>query len=179
MSDMTKHEIVDRILELERELFGLHRRLDDHASELPAGTIEALEVIVEDSPYAILTGTLREVVPMMWCQPMVDTPGWVLGTVQYGEDVVPVIDLKCRLGGERFTPHPSLKIILVDSIHLIGLVVSDIGGIVSFRPEQVAPPPTGIPQARFLVGAIPWNGGASTYLLSIDTLTRETKLDHG
>jgi chemotaxis signal transduction protein len=178
MSDATKDEIVDRILELERELLGLHRRLDNHASDLPTGLIDALEVFVEDSPYVILTSVLREVIPMMWCQPMVDVPDWVLGTVQYGEEVVPVLDLKCRLEGTRFTPHPSMKILLVDSIRLIGLVVTDIGSIVSFRPERVAPPPTEIPQARFLMGAVARDDGVSTYLLSIDTLTRETTLDH-
>lgn len=178
MSDPTKHQIVDRIRELERELFGLHRRLDGHTAELPTGSIDALEVFVVDSPYAILTSVVREVVPMVWCQPMVDSAEWVLGTVQYGAEVVPVLDLKCRLQGGRLTPHPSMKIVLVDSIRLIGLAVSDVGGVISFQPEQVVPTPTAIPQACFLMGAIPRDDGVSTYLLSIDTLTRETTLDH-
>jgi len=178
MPDTTRHDIVDRIVELEKELLGLHRRLDEHAAELPSGSVEALEVFVEGSPYAILTGALREVVPMMWCQPVTDAPDWVLGTVQYGEEVVPVIDLKCRLDGTPFELHPSLRIVLVDSIHLIGLVVSEVGAIVSFRAEQIVPPPTEIPQARFLIGAVPREDAVSIYLLSVDTLTRETTLHH-
>lgn len=166
-------DIRTRIHTIERELFDLRCRLDGHAKKLSPGRIEALEISVAGTWYAINLEPVREVIPMLRCDPVQGAPDWVLGTFQYGDEIVPVVDTNCRLNGERTTLRPALKIVLVDALHLTGLMVSDIGNIVKFHQEQVVPTPSGIPQADYLMGALPEAEGATVFLLSIESLSRE------
>lgn len=166
-------DIRKRIHSIERELFELRCQLDGHVMELSSGQIEALEISVGGAVYAINLEPVREVIPILRCDPVQEAPDWILGTFQYGDEIVPVVDANFRLNGERTVLRPTLKIVLVEALHLTGLVVSDIGDVFTFHREQVVPTPTGIPQADFLIGALPKAEGVSVFLLSVESLTRE------
>ena len=166
-------EIRKKIHTIERELFELRCELDGRVLELSSGRIEALEISVGGALYAISLEPVREVVPILRCDPVQEAPDWILGTFQYGEEIVPVVDTNFRLNGERTVLRPTLKIVLVEALHLTGLVVVDIGDTFTFNREQVVPTPTGIPQADYLIGALPKTGGVSIFLLSVESLSRE------
>lgn len=166
-------DIRERIRSVERELFELRCRLDGGVMELAPGRIDILEITVSGTKHAINVKPVREVIPVLRCEPVQESPDWLLGTFQYGKEIVPVVDTGYRLNGETTPLRPSLKIVLVDALHLTGLVVSDIGDIRSFQRDQVAPAPSGIPQADYVIGALPGSGEGPVFLLSIDALSRE------
>jgi chemotaxis signal transduction protein len=140
--------------------------------EMPAGTMEALEILVADTWYAINLAPVREVIPILRCDPLQESPDWIIGTFQYEDDTVPVVDTNFRLNGERTVLRPTLKIVLVDALRLTGLVVSDVGDIITFNRERVVPVSSGIPHADHLIGALPKTDGTSVHLLSVESLSR-------
>lgn len=166
-------EIRERIHSIERELFELRCRLDSHAMELSSDSFEILEISVADTWYAINLESVREVIPMLRCDPLQEAPDWLLGTFQYGDGIVPVVDTNYRLNGERTILRPTLKIVLVDALHLTGLVVSSTGDIFTIHADQVVPASSEVPQADYLLGALPKEEGTSIFLLSVESLTRE------
>jgi chemotaxis signal transduction protein len=166
-------DLKERIRSVERELFELRCRLDGGVKELAQGRIDIMEITVSGTKYAINVGPVREVIPVLRCEPVQESPAWLLGTFQYGKEIVPVVDTGYRLNGETTTLRPSLKIVLVDALHLTGLVVSDVGDIYSFERDQIAAAPCGIPQADYVIGALPGSGDGPVFLLSIDALSRE------
>ncbi|HEX5438745.1 MAG TPA: chemotaxis protein CheW [Gemmatimonadaceae bacterium] len=69
-------------------------------------------------------------------------PDWVEGVIEYEERVVPVIDLRRRLGIEPVPPRPETRIIVftVDD-EWTAVVVDAVLEVMAPAPEQLSAPP--------------------------------------
>lgn len=69
--------------------------------------------------------------------PIPETTEFVLGVIEYNEQVLPVVDLNARLYGTENNENEEMKIIVVQwNDELLGLSVEAIKGIVDFEANQ-------------------------------------------
>lgn len=162
---------------LEREILALRRSLTPDREPLPRQPFDALVVVVGGGAYAIPVDSVREVLQMLWCDPVPDAPPWVLGTFRLGSAVVPAVHLRARLEGQPARLTSSMALVVVEVPRAVGFAVQEVRGLVRVDPAAVAPPDEGIPQAPFLLGTVPTAEGASLRLLSSRRLARESALE--
>ncbi len=165
--------ISERLRKLDREILDLRRAVAGEAEAVPPRPFKALEATVGTSVYLIPVAPIEEVVPMMLTQPLPEAPEWVRGTFQLGEDVVPVIDLRRRLDGSSRPCAPESVVIVVEAPERVGLEAATVGEVVEITDEVLQPPPRGIPQAPFLLGAVASPTGGARHLLSVERLARD------
>lgn len=172
------NDLFERIRRLERELVELRRAVAP-AAEAPAADYTALTLGVGDAWYAVDVSRVVEVVPMAWTEPMPDAPAWVRGALRFGDDVLPVIDLRNRLGGPLLNPDLEQRIVLTSLPRLVGLTVDRVGGLLAVSAQSVTPPPQGIPQAPFIMGGITTAELGIVHLLSLERLSRDGDWETG
>lgn len=165
--------ILERIRDLEAELVDYRRRLGTGPEPLPSANLLALEVIVGGRRYLLPSGSIREVVQMALPQPLADTPDWVMGTIPYGTETVPLVDLGLRLGQGMTEISPELFVVITDSPCWLGLVTEGVGEVVSIQPASLATPDPEIPCAPFLLASNHGDDGEAVYVMSIGRLGRE------
>lgn len=80
--------------------------MNPKGSESPVPEIKDVTLIVlelDGRPFALPVGQVNEVLRMVAITPLVDAPAWIPGVVNVRGEVIPVVDLRTRLGLE---PHP-------------------------------------------------------------------------
>jgi chemotaxis signal transduction protein len=164
--------VEERIRDLERQLLQLRRDVRRDAEPLPLRPFDVLELRVGAAWYAVPMSAVREVLQMLWCEPVAEAPPWVLGSFRYAGEVVPVVDLKQRLEGVRSECDPGMALVLVESPSLVGLGVDAVGELRRVEPAAVTPPREGIPQAPYLLGSL-GDADRQLHLLSATRMTRE------
>lgn len=89
--------------------------------------------------YAIATGSVDEVLRMVALTPLPDAPTWLSGAMNLRGRVIPVIDLRVRLG---FTAPPvglSTPILVASEGDVkVGLIADAVDGMVSIPTADVA-----------------------------------------
>lgn len=162
-----RDELGRRIDRLEGELRTLRRRLHRPPAKLPIEPFHVLAIRPAETWYGIRILSIREVLPILWCDPLPESPAWVLGTFRYGSATVPMIDLCHRLEGATGELDPSMCTVVIEIAEgtdglgggeekrlsrLLGLAVREIGELHRVEPSQVTPP-SDVPQAPFLLGS--------------------------
>jgi chemotaxis signal transduction protein len=164
--------LLEQIRRLEGELAESWKRLGDQRQE-QLEQLHALEVTVAERTYLVPTFQIREVVAMVWPQPLTGAPEWVLGVFSYGSVAVPLIDLTLRLDGRPSKLAQDLFVVVVDQPRWLGLVVSAVGRVLEIEAGSITSPGPEIPRAAFLIGALQASGGEVVHLLSVASLGRE------
>lgn len=96
--------------------------------------------------YGIEINEIREIIALMKVTDIPRTPDYVRGVMNLRGSVVPVIDLRLRLGMAEVEPTNRTCIVVVD-VHtdqltlLIGLVVDSVNEVAQIRVDQLSPPP--------------------------------------
>lgn len=168
--------ILERIRDLEAELADFRRRLGTGHESIPNATLLALEVFVKKQRFLLPSSLIREVVQMAQPQPLADAPDWVIGTIPYGTETVPLVDLGFRLGQGITEISPELFVVISDSPSWLGLVVQGVGQVVSIEPASLATPNPEIPCAPFLLASNHQDNGEATYVISIASLGCEIRV---
>lgn len=166
-------ETLERIRELESELAGCRKRLEEETGFIPESELHALEVIVRGQRYLVPSRSIREVVKMALPSPLADAPDWVQGTVAFGDQTVPLVDLGRRLGGGPTEVTPDLYVVITEDPVWLGLVVESIGQTTILDPGSLAPPGPDVPCAHFLLASTHDPNGRVAYVLSIGRLGSE------
>lgn len=182
-------DIRQRIASLEQQLRELRHQLGnetrdesdskvDDVEPLPTEIFDALEVRIGKEWYAVPIHAIREVVQMLWPRPLPESPDWVLGTFLYGEESVPLIDLRSRLSSAAsgLAPamiDPAASVLVGSALPASAFVVDEIRDLLRVDPATVTPPRTGIPQGPFLLGAMRNADDKLIRLLSLLQLSRE------
>lgn len=165
--------ILERIRELETELAELVRRVSPNNNDDQVGRFHALELDVGPSRYLVPIDPIEEVVPMAWPNPLTGSPEWVMGTINYGSQVVALIDLGLRLESVPTVPNEKHSVVIVSGRKWIGLVVPGVGEVREIEGSKLATPGTDIPCAPFLLGTHQESEGAAIGLLSLKRLSRD------
>lgn len=179
MNTTDNAEVLRRLRELELELLTLRRLVGPTPEGLPDRAFDVLELRAGESWYALPIEAIREVLSMLWAEPIADAPPWVLGNFRYAGEAVALIDLEERLAGTAGTADPfdpGRLVVVLDRPVLRAFAVAEIRDLRRIDPAELKPPAPGIPQAPFLLGSVV-TGASILHLLSPERIGRELVFD--
>jgi chemotaxis signal transduction protein len=167
--------VLERIRQIEGELAEHWQSLASTPAEsVKTGcSLRVLEIMVAGGFYLLPIEPVREVVAMAWPEPLPQSPAWVLGTVHYGTQPVPLIDLGLRLARQPTAVKPELLMVITDTPHWLGLVVSHAGQVQELDTGTLSSAGPEIPHAPFVLGMTRHDAGDPVHLLSVASLGRE------
>lgn len=84
----------------------------DTEGAAPPGRERVVTVHVGDAEHALSLGNVIEVVRMVEVAPVPDAPAWLAGAVDVRGELLPVVDLRTRLGHPRREPDPGMVLVL-------------------------------------------------------------------
>jgi len=142
---------------------------------LPDGSGRPLVVFsLDEQRYALDLGRVQRSIRVVAITPLPGAPGIVLGVVDLGGVVVPVIDLRRRFG------HPPRDLRLSDQLLIastprrsVALLVDETNGVIEASPEGCAPASEILPSLALIDGAVKLEDG----LILIHDLDRLLSLD--
>lgn len=142
---------IEQIHKAEEHLRDLWASMED-ADWAPGAAVDALHVRASGAWYALAASRVVEVLPACWCDPIPDSPPWVLGTFRIDDESVSVIDLGLRVGGTATQLDPSHLFIRLRVAGGLALWVTQLGEVTELQISDAIPPHSGIPHAPFVIG---------------------------
>lgn len=92
--------------------------------------------------YGAPIGLVREINRIAETTPVPKTPDYLIGVMNLRGKVIPVIDMRLKLGMPVAEATKNTCVIVVETQSgLVGAVVDRVLSVVDFPPEQVEPPP--------------------------------------
>jgi purine-binding chemotaxis protein CheW len=120
---------------------------------------------------------VQEVLPPLWITPLADAPGFIEGVVEVRGQVVPVIDLRPRLGGAADGFHRRTRLLLVrPGAGPVALIVDQVLDVRPVSADWLRPwPVTGL--RRMVRGWIDAPGSPAIQLLDFDQILSAAEAD--
>jgi purine-binding chemotaxis protein CheW len=117
--------------------------------------VELLGFMLSDEQYALDILEVKEIVRLHTITPVPRSPLWIKGIVTLRGVIVPIFDLRSRLGLAEIEYGPDTRIVVVyRGEELAGLIVDRITQVMRLPVEAIEPPPQTIGQveAEYLRG---------------------------
>jgi purine-binding chemotaxis protein CheW len=114
--------------------------------------------------YAIDIMRVREIIPPLPVTPVPRAPAFVEGVIRLRGDVVPVLDVRRRLGLPITPPTRKTKVLIVNVAgRRLGLVVDEVTEVVRIPRDEIRPAPALVEGQgpRFFLGVCGGAGGAA------------------
>lgn len=132
----------------------------------------ALRVCIGGRWYLLPVASIEEVVALPAWELLPDAPPWVLGTLRYGRQIVPLIDAQRRIADRATTIDAGLRVLIVKTPELAALLVDAVGDVVTVLPGDISHPQEGIRQADYLLGAVASPDATTFHILRVASLAR-------
>jgi purine-binding chemotaxis protein CheW len=119
--------------------------------------IELLGFMLSDEQYALDILEVKEIVRLHAITPVPRSPSWLKGIMTLRGVIVPIFDLRSRLGLAEIEHGPETRIVVVyRGEELAGLIVDRITQVMRLPADAVEPPPQTIEQveAEYLRGVL-------------------------
>jgi purine-binding chemotaxis protein CheW len=114
------------------------------ASGLPKGA-ERTQLVtfhVGDDLFAADIFSVERVLRFSKPRPIPNVPAWLEGVIDYGGQVVPVIDLRARFElGAAATRESARILVVVANLDWIGVIVDSVDEVLTVQTEALTPPP--------------------------------------
>jgi purine-binding chemotaxis protein CheW len=117
--------------------------------------VELLGFMLSDEEYALDILEIKEIVRLQPITAVPRAPGYLKGIVTLRGVIVPIFDLRCRLGLQEIEHGPDTRIVVVyRGDEYAGLVVDSITQVIRVGVASIEPPPhtIGLVEAEFLRG---------------------------
>ena len=117
--------------------------------------IELLGFMLSDEQYALDILEIKEIVRLHAITPVPRSPPWLKGIVTLRGIIVPIFDLRSRLGLAEIEHGPETRIVVVyRGEEFAGLIVDSITQVMRLPVEAIEPPPQtiGPVEAEYLRG---------------------------
>lgn len=102
-----------------------------------------------DSMYGISIEPIRDIIEMQPVTPVPDMPAYVRGVINLRGMVIPVIDIRLRMGlAERSYDDRTCIVVVQDEADPVGLIVDTVAEVSEIPAERLSTPP----QYRSAVG---------------------------
>lgn len=108
------------------------------------------------------------------------TPEYVKGVLDLRGTIVPIVDLRVRLGNAQPSYEPTTVIIIVaietgeSGRQLVGMVVDAVSGVIDAADAEIKAPPAMVSGvSRRYLGGMVSRGGQMTVLLDVDRIFSE------
>jgi purine-binding chemotaxis protein CheW len=130
---------------------------DEEAPEAPAEAlyVEYLSFMLSGEEYAVRIEDVKEIIRWQSITRVPRAPSFVMGVISLRGVIMPVFDIKRRLGlGEAERSRFSRVLVVEDGGSLVGMMVDRVTGVVKLGPESIEPPPSviGGVEAGYLEG---------------------------
>jgi purine-binding chemotaxis protein CheW len=149
--------------------------LSDYAgnrSGTKSGILEFVTFAIDDDHYGVDIMSVREIKGWSGVSPLAGQPDYVRGVLNLRGAVIPIIDLRCRLG-QGMTEATATHIVLIVAIgkRLVGLLADQVLDIVAYEAQKIQPVPrvSSETAADLLAGLIATEEGMIT-LIDLPTL---------
>jgi purine-binding chemotaxis protein CheW len=123
-------------------------------------------------PFAVESLLVREIIRYKPAMPLPQAPPWMDGLIHYRSHVVPVMNLRARLGLPKGEADDRARIIIFEEpSRQVGILVDEVGAVTQISREQLEDAPQGqmgIPAA--LIYALARIEGAVVTLLNLEAL---------
>jgi chemotaxis methyl-accepting protein methylase/chemotaxis signal transduction protein len=120
---------------------------------------------------------VQEVLPPLSITPLADAPGFIEGVVEVRGEVVPVIDLRPRLGGVADGFHRRTRLLLVRAgAGAVALIVDEVRDVRAVAADGLRPAPVSGPRPM-VRGWIDAPGGPAIQLLDFDRMLSDAEAD--
>lgn len=173
VTDPDRAGLVQRLENLTRQVLQLQSLLRTEPEPLPELDYDALTVEIAGERYAIPIAAIAEVLEFVWPDPLPGTPPWILGSIHYADEQIPIVDVRRRLLDEATPWSLSTKLVLAEHGTLRALVVDAVSDLVRVAVDRVTRPPADIPQSPFLLGSLRSEEGRNVHLLSLERTCRD------
>lgn len=126
-----------------------------HKSREAEARAQYLTFHLGEEEYGIEILRVQEIRGYTAATPIPNSPSWVRGIMNLRGTIVPVVDLRAKLGLEP-TAYGRFTVIIVVNVgtRVIGLIVDSVSDVLSFSPQDVQPAPDlgGGSEGRFARG---------------------------
>ena len=123
---------------------------DEHSA---LENVSVVVFVVDGQRYALPLTAAERVVSMVAIAPLPDGPDVVAGVVNVHGDIVPVLDLRRRLGLPARSYGVDTWLLLAQTPQrVVALPVDEVHGVVEVDRAQVVPPGAAVPGASVLAG---------------------------
>jgi purine-binding chemotaxis protein CheW len=129
----------------------------------PDPTVELCAFRVGEEEYVIDIRRIREIVQPLPIVAVPRAPEWMEGVVSLRGEVIPVLDVRRRLGLLPAAPTRRTKLLVVHVAgRVVALLVDGVSDVVRIPRSQIGPPPAMDPvDARLFLGVCGARGGAT------------------
>ncbi len=101
-----------------------------------------LTFLLSDRAYGVPIGSVREINRMTQITPVPRTPVFIAGVMNLRGKIVPVVDLRIKLGLDARAASRSTCIIVIESEgRLMGVIVDSVSSVIDLPAGQVEPAP--------------------------------------
>jgi purine-binding chemotaxis protein CheW len=140
-------------------------------SEVPGNKDVTLIVLELDGRwFALPINTVNEVIRMVAIAPLPDAPEWVAGVINVRGEVLPVIDLRTRLGLDRRPYRLDTPIFVVTAFGRLMAVVPDAAVEVAELPTSALDPPDELNGDDHAIGLLARVGGRVVPVLVLERI---------
>lgn len=124
----------------------------------PSSFLSLVVFSVDRERYGLALASTERVLPMVAVSPLPGCPDAVLGAMNLHGEVVPVLDIRRRLGLDAVEYGPRARLLVARTARrLVALPVDDVLGVDEVPAEDVVPPDSVLPGIDQLsgIGALP------------------------
>ena len=128
---------------------------EEGEEEGAAEKTELLGFMISDKEYALDILEIKEIIRLQTITAVPRTPDYLKGIITLRGVIVPIFDLRRRLGLKEREHGPLTRIVVVyRGEEYAGLIVDSITHVMRIGAEQIEPPPTtiGVVEAEFIRG---------------------------
>ncbi|HEY2661595.1 MAG TPA: chemotaxis protein CheW [Caulobacteraceae bacterium] len=138
------------------------------------GVRQLISFVVGDQEFCVDVTTVREIRGWTPATPIPQSPDYLRGVINLRGAIMPVVDLRNRLGYGRTEPEARHVIIVVECAErLAGVLVDAVCDTMTVNNSDIqAAPETGAPDQAFVRGIIPLEDRLITYLSMEDIFPR-------
>ena len=121
--------------------------------EQPTAMAQWLVFRLQAHDYALPIGDVAEVLRMVALIPVPEAPAWLAGIINLRGQVLPVVDLRLRLGLPPEAPGLSTPIIVTHAAgRPVGLIADSVSEVVTLPADAVEPPDAFAGPGRAIAG---------------------------
>lgn len=118
-------------------------------------TVEIVSFNLGEETYGVKIDHVKEILKPLEITPVPRTPDYLEGVTSLRGEIIPVFDLKKRLGLESIKEERKRRILILSVRNeTMGALIDKVSGVVKLRRDSIEPPPTIITgtEADFLEG---------------------------
>src|SRR5690606_24426193 len=145
---------------------------DKQEAEKPVVTLQFITFALDDELYALRVERVREVIRVQHITRVPQAPAHVRGVHNLRGAILPVLEIRTRLGLTPATVTPSSRIIVAESrTKRVGLLVDAVHQVIRVPETAVEPPPVEVRNrlSEHVIGMVPAHERLAL-LLSLDKL---------